>query len=303
MGTDWMRKIATLVAFAGHPGTACAHALTSESDDARWSFDPWITAFLGVLLIGYLVGTVVLRRRSLHFGKGRLWEALVFGAGWLSLTAALTSPLHALGERLLSFHMIEHEILMAVSAPLLVLARPLGVLLWALPTRIRLIFGRWLRKSWSRRFWDALTKGSSSTVLHGVAIWAWHAPALFDAAVANTLLHRLQHVSFFATAVLFWWSVLRRNSAGVGAWHVFATMLHTSALGALMALAPRVLYRTDPAAALAWKMTPLEDQQLAGILMWVPAGTIYAGVTMFLLAIWIANAGNERRTLHVARRA
>ena len=297
-----MRKVVTPLLIAGAPGPAVAHGIGAD-DLARWTFDPWVGGFLAALLVCYLAGTAGLLDRSLRFRGPRAGYALVFAAAWLSLAGAVTSPLHWLGERLLAFHMIEHEILMAVSAPLFVLARPLGVLLWGFPARARLGLGRALGRPLARSSWDALTKGSSATVLHGVAIWAWHAPALFDAALTNPLLHRLQHVSFFATAVLFWWSVLRKNSAGVAAWHVFATMLHTSALGALMALAPRVLYRTDPASALAWGMTPLDDQQLAGIIMWVPAGTIYAGIAMFLMAFWIADAGKQARKTHVARPA
>jgi cytochrome c oxidase assembly factor CtaG len=142
--------------------------------------------------------------------------------------------------------------------------------------------------------WQWLSDGGHATVLHGVAIWAWHAPILFDAAVTNVALHRAQHLSFFLTAVLFWWSVLRRSESGAGAWHVFITMLHTSVLGALMALAPRVLYGAQTAAAYEWGLTPLEDQQLAGIIMWIPAGTIYAGAALALLAIWIKQAGEHK---------
>jgi putative membrane protein len=297
-----MRKIVAILLIFVPAGAACAHSLPDGSA-SQWTFDSWVTGFLALLLICYIAGAINLWTRTLHFNSRRAWHATVFAAGWLSLAAALMSPLHWLGERLLAFHMIEHEILMAVSAPLLVLARPVGVLLWGLPAKARLAVGRTLRRTPARVCWDALTKGSSSTVLHGLAIWAWHAPALFDAALTNPLLHRLQHVSFFATAVLFWWSVLRRNSAGIAAWHVFATMLHTSALGALMALAPRVLYRTDAAAASAWGMTALDDQQLAGIVMWVPAGTIYAGIAMFLMAVWIADAGRQARNLNVAHPA
>jgi cytochrome c oxidase assembly factor CtaG len=118
---------------------------------------------------------------------------------------------------------------------------------------------------------------------------------LFDAAVTGVAVHRLQHLSFLLTAILFWWSALRRSNAGLAAWHVFLTMLHTSALGALMALAPRVLYRTQTATAAAWDLTPLEDQQLAGIVMWVPAGTIYAGATLALIAMWIKQSSAARR--------
>jgi cytochrome c oxidase assembly factor CtaG len=120
---------------------------------------------------------------------------------------------------------------------------------------------------------------------------------LFDAAVVSVAMHRLQHLSFFLTAILFWWSVLRNSESGVAAWHLFITMLHTSILGALMALAPRVLYTAQTATALDWGLTPLEDQQLAGLIMWVPAGTIYAGAALALAAIWVRHSSDtqERR--------
>jgi cytochrome c oxidase assembly factor CtaG len=118
---------------------------------------------------------------------------------------------------------------------------------------------------------------------------------LFDAAVTNVAMHRLQHLSFLITALLFWWSVFRRSEAGMAAWHVFITMLHTSVLGALMALAPRVLYGAQTATSASWGLTPLEDQQLAGIIMWVPAGTIYAGAALVLAAIWIRQTGERTR--------
>jgi cytochrome c oxidase assembly factor CtaG len=206
---------------------------------------------------------------------------------------ALVSPLHWLGERLLSFHMVEHEILMAVSAPLLAIARPAGTLLWSLPRRVRLLIGRWMRLPATDAVWGFLSAGRTATILHAMAIWGWHAPLLFDAAVSNLVLHRLQHLSFFLTAVLFWWSVFRRSETGAAAWHVFITMLHTSVLGALMALAPRLLYEEQQRAAAVWGLTPLEDQQLAGIIMWVPAGTIYAGAALALLALWIRRAAKE----------
>ena len=191
--------------------------------------------------------------------------------------------------------MIEHEILMAISAPLLVVANPVGRLLWGLPRRARLDIGRAMRRPAVSASWLWLSDGRHATVLHGVAIWAWHAPILFDATVTNVALHRAQHLSFFLTAVLFWWSVLRRSDTGAGAWHVFITMLHTSVLGALMALAPRVIYGVQTATAFEWGLTPLEDQQLAGIIMWIPAGTIYAGAALALLAIWIGRSHQQTR--------
>ena len=113
----------------------------------------------------------------------------------------------------------------------------------------------------------------------------------------NVVLHRLQHLSFFLTAVLFWWSVFRRSETGAAAWHVFVTMLHTSVLGALDGTgAASALPASKQAAAAAWGLTPLEDQQLAGIIMWVPAGTIYAGAALALIALWITARRPDKRS-------
>jgi cytochrome c oxidase assembly factor CtaG len=286
-----MRKIAVSILILLSASPAHAHGVEQPVDGATWTFDPWIVVPLLAFGGLYAIGALRLSWRQRLRGGTRSWQELAYLAGWFSLAAALVSPLHWLGERLFTFHMIEHEIIMAVSAPLIVIARPVGTLLWSLPRRARLDVGRFMRHPTTRAAWNWLSAGRNATLLHGVAIWAWHAPVLFDAAVADPLLHRLQHLSFFATAVLFWWSVFRRSETGVAAWHVFITMLHTSVLGALMALAPRVLYQQQTAAAASWGLTPLEDQQLAGIVMWVPAGTIYAGAALALIAIWIKGAG------------
>jgi cytochrome c oxidase assembly factor CtaG len=267
-------------------------AQTHAGGGPTWTFDPWIVGPLLVLGIPYVVGVVALWQRTSVGRSLRSRHGMAFLLGWASLAGALVSPLHWLGERLFCFHMIEHEILMAVSAPLLVIARPIGTLLWSVPRRLRVIIGRFLKRPVVSRPWEVLSAGGSATLIHGIAIWAWHAPVLFDTAVTNVAVHRLQHLSFLLTAILFWWSVLRRSNSGLAAWHLFVTMLHTSVLGALMALAPRVLYVAQTATAAEWGLTPLEDQQLAGIIMWVPAGTVYAGAALALLLIWIRGASS-----------
>jgi putative membrane protein len=273
-----------------------AHGGEARGVDAPWTFDPWVVVPLLALGLSCAVGHGVLRRRSAAAGRApRGWQALAFFGAWLSLAVALVSPLHWLGEHLFSFHMIEHEILMTVSAPLLAVARPIGALLWSLPRKVRIAAGRVLKMPAISVTWAWLSAGRNATVIHGAAIWIWHAPILFDAAVASASMHRLQHLSFLLTAILFWWSVFWRSNAGLAAWHLFITMLHTSGLGALMALAPRVLYQPQPATVAAWGLTPLEDQQLAGLIMWIPAGTIYAGAALALVAIWIRRSRETGR--------
>ncbi|MDV4183084.1 cytochrome c oxidase assembly protein [Rhizobium brockwellii] len=269
-----------------------AHGDDDHAATLSWTFDPWIVLPIALISLLYVAGRFRLSRRA-HRSRPMRWRDPFFCSAMLTLAGALISPLHWLGEHLFTFHMIEHEIVMAVSAPLIVLARPVGLLLWGLPRRARRGLGAGMRSPLIRRSWDWSTGATNATVIHGVAIWGWHLPFLFDVAVTNTAMHRLQHLSFFATAILFWWAVVWKSDHGAAAWHMFLTMLHTSILGALMALAPRVLYIAQTQAASAWGLTPLEDQQLAGMIMWVPAGTIYAAAAMTMLALWIRGSSER----------
>jgi cytochrome c oxidase assembly factor CtaG len=292
-----MRAVAVTLLFMALPSAVRAHGAESHGTAATWTFDPWVITPLLIGAVLYVIGASTLSRKTAIGREVRGWQLVAYSAGWLSLTLALVSPLHFLGEHLFTFHMIEHEIVMAISAPLLVMSRPIGTVLWSMPRPARVMVGRFLRRPATTATWQWLSSGRNATLLHGVAIWAWHVPMLFDAAVVNVTVHRLQHLSFLLTAIFFWWSVFRTSATGVAAWHVFVTMLHTSLLGALMTLAPRVLYTAQTATAHDWGLTPLEDQQLAGLIMWVPAGTIYAGAVLALTAIWIRHSSNihERR--------
>jgi cytochrome c oxidase assembly factor CtaG len=270
---------------------AIAHEGHVHSISLLWTADPWILTPLGLSAILYGCGSLRFRARSPASGRAFARRSLTFWTGWLVLAGALISPLHWLGEQLFTVHMIEHELVMAVAAPLVVLARPSAVLLWGLPKTIRRRTGQALANKKVRRVWAFLSSGTVATLVHGMAIWAWHAPVLFDAAVESVSLHRLQHLCFFATAILFWWSVIWNTNRGVAASHLFLTMLHMSVLGALIALSPNVLYGLQTQAAEEWGLLPLEDQQMAGLVMWVPAGIIYAAVALALTALWIRNSG------------
>ncbi len=289
--------IAALIGLLAAPAQALAHGSAGHETGPAWTFDVWIVTPLLISGVMYVAGATALWRRA---GAGRgiqPWEAAAYGAGWLMLAAALVSPLHWLGERLFTAHMIEHEIIMAVAAPLIAVARPLGAFMWALPKSLRTAFRRLFKSGAFSVLWRGLTVPLNATILHGIAIWIWHAPALFDAAVTDVAVHRLQHGSFLGSALLFWWALMRRCDYGAAAGHLFVTMLHTTLLGALMALAPRVLYRAQTAGSLQWGLSPLQDQQLAGIVMWVPAGTVYAGAVLAFAALWIrqSSQGASRR--------
>ena len=270
------------------PSTAWAHA-----EDSVWTFDPWVVTPLLLSATLYSLGLVALWRRA-GIGRGiRRWQAACYGAGWLLLAVTLVSPLHWLGEHLFTAHMVEHELIMAVAAPLLALARPIGAFLWALPVPAATMAGA--ARCRLRTGWSVVTAPVPATIWHGAVIWFWHAPVLFDDAVAHVSLHRLQHLSFLVSALAFWWALVRRAERGAAVLHLFVTMVHTTILGALLVLVPRVLYPGQTALAPQWHLTPLQDQQLAGLVMWVPAGTVYAGAALVFAALWVRQSGEVWR--------
>jgi putative membrane protein len=285
-----VRVLATLAALAAAP--ALAHEPSSSGSASwPWAFEPWIVALLGLSVAMYGVGVRRLWRRA---GAGRgitVRQAICFAAGWMVLAAALTSPLDALGAALFSMHMVQHELLMVVAAPLFVLSRPLEAWTWALPSGWRRPLASIGRLRPLAALWTALTEPLGAWMLHAVVLWAWHIPWLFAAALAYETVHALQHGSFLAAALAFWWSVLGRgvrrpDAAGVAS--LFTTMLHTGALGALLTFAPHPWYAHYAGTAAAFGLTALEDQQLGGLVMWVPGGLAYMVAGLVIVAAWLA---------------
>lgn len=217
----------------------------------------------------------------------RSGDVLRFGAALALLAIALLSPLHEAGEHSLAAHMLEHELLMLAAAPLLVAAHPLGIMLWAFPPRARHALGALVRTRAFARVWRGLSAPLIATVLQALALWLWHAPRLFDLAMAHEGWHIAQHATFLATALLFWKAILGgavRKTPLTAIGCLFATALVGTALGALMALSASPWYAAYRALQFsAFGFTPEQDQQLAGVLMWVPGGLVHMGVALALL--------------------
>jgi putative membrane protein len=256
-----------------------------------WELHPLVVLPLAGLAAAYGRGV----RRLWVSPRGR--EAVgpraagAFCASLGALAVALVSPLHRLGESLFSAHMVQHLLLVLVVAPLFVLGRPLVPLALAVPRRAR---GALHALSRSPRLAAAGAVATSAVVvwaLHTGAMWAWHLPSLYDAALRSDALHGLEHLSFVATAALFWWVVVDAASAArahPGALLLlFATGLQGAALGAVLTFATKPLYAVSQAAARAWSLSPLSDQQLAGLIMWVPTGAFYLVAMGVLLLRWL----------------
>jgi putative membrane protein len=246
--------------------------------------DAWTIAtaisLLGIAIL-YILGLRPLWRKSI-----RPWQAASFALGWTSAAIALLSPLDRWSDILFSAHMAQHEILMLISAPLMVLGRPYLTALHVLPPLTRF-----------SRVWELVTGPVTVLVLHAVVLWVWHIPALFEAALHDETIHALQHLGFFITAALFWFALLHgrygRLGYGVGVLYVFLTAMHTQILGALLTFATRVWYPTHAARTAAAGMNAVDDQQLAGVLMWIPFGVVFVCIGLALFAAWLGEA--ERR--------
>lgn len=251
---------------------------------AGWSDEWWLWCLLLLTLVAYIVGLYRLWRTAGAGAGVERWRAAAFIAGWLTLLIALLSPLDSAGALRFSAHMIQHELLMIVAAPLLALGRPLGAFLWALPRSMRR--SAWLvcRGSGLTALTHWLSRPVDAWLVHAAAIWLWHVPALFDAALRAPGIHVLQHLSFFVSALAFWWSLLRpgrsRARSAVGIVSIVTTGIHTGLLGALLTFSSSPWY-AYPAASVS---EALDDQQLGGLLMWVPAGGIYIVSALVLFA-------------------
>jgi putative membrane protein len=279
------------------PFVAAAHRVEGPLTASHgWNLEPWLLALLAVAAIMYRRGTARLWSRA---GRGRgvtFAHCARFALGWLTLVVALVSPLDGWGARSFSLHMIQHELLMVVAAPLLVTARPLEAFTWAIAPAWRRALGSLAHREGLRRTWALFTEPVGAWSVHALALWAWHVPRFFEAALHDEAVHIAQHGSFFVSALLFWWSVLARRTRqaeGVAVASLFTTMMHTSVLGALLTFAPTVWYSTYLEAPLTL-LAPLEDQQLGGLVMWVPAGMSYIVAGLVIVASWLRDVREPR---------
>ena len=186
-------------------GAAIAHELDASPGPRNvhellrtWGWEPG--TLVPILLTGWLYAVGVRRFwRAAAPGHGiRRWEAICFAGGWLALVIALISPLHPWGQVLFSAHMTQHEILMLIAAPLLVLGRPMIAFLRALPPNWAGALARFGNaRSW-QMIWRSITNPLVAWIIHAIVLWMWHMPALFDATLHSEFVHALQHVSFIS---------------------------------------------------------------------------------------------------------
>jgi putative membrane protein len=273
-----------------------------------WTLAPEVLLPLGALTLLYAVGwwRLASRRRrhapdAVGGQRGGLWWRLAAGLAALAgAVIALVSPLAALAHHLFVAHMAQHMLLIAVVAPLLLLSNPFPAALWALPRSARLVTGRLLvGGSAIRVLWERLTSVPVAGCVYAGVLWLWHHPVAYDAALGGEWLHHLEHLTFFAAAVVFWWPVIgpaprarRPPSHGLRIAHVLVAALQSSLLALVLSFYPRVIYESYARAARVSSLLPLEDQAWGGIMMW--AGGAAVDMLALLILVWRFLAASER---------
>ena len=252
--------------------------------------EPGVVIPLAIAGVWYGAGLLAITRRGVPVRKRTV---LLFATGWLVVIVALASPLDAISDQLFSAHMVQHELLMILAAPLLVLARPTAVLHSALSSAARRVVVGIACLPAVRRAWRTLARPVHAWLVHGIVIWVWHAPVLFDAALEHDTVHAAQHLCFLGSAVVFWWSLVygqHRASRGVSILYLFTTAVNTGVLGALLSVSRHPWYGAYGDRAVAWGLSPLSDQQLAGLIMWIPASIVYLVAALVLFAGWLRDS-------------
>jgi len=243
--------------------------------------------------LAYLVGFRGFSQRR-HANDTYRIRAWLFAAGYGVLVIALISPLHALGEQSFSVHMVQHLLLSLVAPPLLLLATSMPVLLWALPASDRATLGRLFgQPGLVRSILKALTHPLAAWTLFVTTQWLWHQPAAYDWALGNRWAHYLEHLSFFLTGILFWWPVVGAPPlpsplsypARLG--YTFLAWLPNSVLGAGITLSRAPLYPFYVDVAPFAGIDPSVDQQVAGLIMWVPGDVVFAAILLILFAAFM----------------
>jgi cytochrome c oxidase assembly factor CtaG len=263
-----------------------------------WSIEPAVVVPVLAATTLYAVGWRTLARRMPErFSASR---AIAFMAGLAIILVALCSPLDALGHHLLLAHMIQHMLLMLVAPPLLWAGAPTAPLLMGMPRSARRGAAMILAAPAVRRSLTLLTHPAVSWIAFVIAFWAWHVPALYELALSEDTWHHVEHLCFFATALLFWRPVILAWPAR-SPWPRWAMIpylvlaeVQNAALAAFFTFSERVIYRGYESARPPWGLTALEDQSLAGVIMWVPGSLAFLLPLLWLVITAVLPPGQER---------
>lgn len=276
----------------GAAASAPGHILSNVEDWWRvWNIEPF---FLVPALAGVALYTRGLWRWRVRSRAHPWWRSALFYLGMFTLFAAVNSPLHVLSERHFSSHMVQHLLVMTVGVPLILLGAPTTPVLRGLPRLVRRnVFAPLASDPIVRRVFGWVTHPMTALVVSSVVLIAWHAvPGWYDLAAAHAGVHEVQHLSFLITSGLFWWNVIdpaplhARLGYLLRIVYVIAQGTVSAVLAAFISLADRPLYEFYVHATPVFPISVMDDQQLGGLLMWIPGQTIDLVVIGVLFGVW-----------------
>ena len=290
------------LALAAAPATALAHGGAEPAPRLStlvtgWEFDPLFIAPAAIASWLYISG--VRRVHRLH--PASPWPAkrtAFFFSGMAALVVAVMSPLAAYDTTLFSVHMWQHMLITMVAAPLLLLGTPLTLALRAANARVR---REVLLPVLHSRVMRAVTFPAVAWILFAVTMWATHFSSLYNDALENAWLHRLEHFWFIGAALLFWWQVIGveptpwRMSHPVRLLYLGLQMPQNSFLALSIYGADKVLYSHYETLARNWGPSPLSDQELAGITMWVVGDILFLTAAAFVAYGWVKHEEREAK--------
>ena len=251
-----------------------------QSAFESWSLPVPITVALSLTAFIYSRGWI--RLRSASPGVIAVWQLVAFISGIAAVWIAACSPLTALDDDLLSIHMVQHILLMAIAPPLILLGAPAMPLLHGFPhSFVRGVLGPVLRRQCLQGLGRAVTHPAFAWLAATLALLVWHFPAAFELGLRSAWWHEVEHASFFVTGLLFWWPVVQPWPS-VARWprwsiplYLFFATLPCDTLSAFLAFCDRVVYPSYLSAPRLLSISPLQDQECAGALMWACATFSY----------------------------
>lgn len=251
-----------------------------------WNFEPSLIIGLLVITTGYILLTGVFARRWGVAGATPLMRNR-FLLAMLLLFVALVSPIDTLALVSLTMHMVQHLIMIVAVPPLLILSIPPDVGALALRNRSVLALAK------------AIVSPVAAFLIFNAIFVGWHVPANYDLAVRDQQVHVVEHIMFTLGALLSWWPVfskqpeLPRERPGVLMLYLFFMSLPPTIIGALLTFAGFVIYPSYEAVARPWGMSAQADQELAGLLMWLPGGLVYFVVLTVIFFRWFNRPGDD----------
>lgn len=272
-----------------------------------WSLRP-IVILPMLLAVGlYTLGWLRLRRLPRRPALASGWRLASYWLGMILVAISLLSPIDTMAGLLFTMHMIQHLLLAMFAPPLIMVADPMPVLVWGLPRAARRPVGRLLfsRRSAIRPIATKLTQPGIMLLLYVVVLWGWHDGNMYNAALRSDLIHDIEHLTFYVTAMLLWWHIVgagprfhkrpsRLGRAGLAIAAIPATMV----AGVAIAFASTPIYTFYETVPRLWGMSVMTDQQVGGAIMWIPGSMMFLLAAIILIGAWLA-AEEEKPPVHL----